>query len=177
MPYYLTNVAELPYPHTMGERPHQDGTRSNCPLALEAVLRTHGQHPGQHGYRELFTDAAISERRQACDVHAGNWTVVLPAVVAFLAPFPASADTAAISHAARNHEPFATLTAADRRMTLALLSYSDSLRIYTNGRGQRETIGQHRICWARTAGVRALPVWFDATTVRPPHEATILQRG
>lgn len=101
----------------------------------------------------------------------------LPGVVAFLGPFPASADTVAISHAARDHEPFAALAAADRRLRLALLSYSDSLRIYTSGHGQRETIGQHRICWARSAGVRALPVWFDAATVRPPRDATILQRG
>ena len=108
MPYYLTSVAELPYPHTMGERSHRDGTRSNCPLALEAVLRTLGQHPGQDGSRELFTNDAIS-------------------------------------HAALNHAPFANLTAADRRLTLALLSYSDSLRIYTNGHGQRETIGQRAL--------------------------------
>ncbi|WP_395311299.1 hypothetical protein V4U86_11355 [Mycobacterium sp. AMU20-3851] len=50
-------------------------------------------------------------------------------------------------------------------------------RVYTNGHGEHETIGQHRICWARTASVRALPVWFDATTVQPPRGATILQRG
>src|SRR6476660_7408083 len=87
MPYYLTSVAELPYPHTMGERPHRDGTRSNCPLALEAVLRTVGQHPGQDGYRELFTNAAISERRRSWGVHAGEWTVVLPTVAAFREPF------------------------------------------------------------------------------------------
>lgn len=103
--------------------------------------------------------------------------MVLPAVTAFLEPLPASADTAAISHAARNHAPFAELTAADRRLALALLSYSDSLRVYTNGHGQRETIGQQRICWARAAGVCALPVWFDATTVRPPRDAVLLQRG
>ncbi|HEX7824707.1 MAG TPA: hypothetical protein VF477_07400 [Mycobacterium sp.] len=177
MPYYLTNTAELPYPHAMGERPREDGTRSNCPLALEAVLRRSGQHPGQHGYRELFTNDAVSERRRACDVHAGNWTAVLPAAAGFLEPFPASADTAAISHAARNYPPFASLSPADRRLTLALLSYSDSIRVYTNGHGQRETVGQHRICWARTAGVSALPVWFDASTVHPPRSAVLLQLG
>jgi hypothetical protein len=120
------------------------------PLQLPARainrIRTRGGHPGHDGYRELFTNPAISERRQACYIHTGNWTVVLPAVIAFLEPFPASADTAAISHAARNHEPFADLTTADRRLALALLSYSDSLRIYTNGHDRRETIGQHRIC-------------------------------
>ncbi|BBY29955.1 hypothetical protein GCM10023114_44410 [Mycolicibacterium sediminis] len=79
--------------------------------------------------------------------------------------------------AARDHEPFVTLTAADRLLTLAPLSCGDSLRVYSNGHGQRETIGQHRICWACTASVRALPVWFDATTVQPPRAATILQRG
>jgi hypothetical protein len=78
---------------------------------------------------------------------------------------------------ARNHAPFADLTAADRRLTLALLSYSDSLRVYTNGHGQRETTAQQRICWAHTAGVCALPVWFDATTVRPSRDAVLLQRG
>ncbi|WP_163799104.1 hypothetical protein [Mycolicibacterium sediminis] len=57
------------------------------------------------------------------------------------------------------------------------MSCGDSLRVYSNGHGQRETIGQHRICWACTASVRALPVWFDATTVQPPRAATILQRG
>jgi len=41
--------------------------------------------------------------------------------------------------------PFANLTAAHRRLTLALLSYSDSLRVYTNGHGQRETIGQRAL--------------------------------
>ncbi len=52
MPYYLTDMAELPYPHTMGERPHQDGTRSNCPLALETVIRTFGEHPGHEGFKQ-----------------------------------------------------------------------------------------------------------------------------
>ncbi|WP_170292435.1 hypothetical protein [Mycolicibacterium grossiae] len=49
--------------------------------------------------------------------------------------------------------------------------------MYVNGQGERETIGQHRICWARTAGIAAVPVWFDATTVAPPCDATLLQRG
>lgn len=177
MPYYLTPVAELPYPHTMGERPHQDGTRSNCPLALASVIRTFGEHPGQDGYRALFTSDAISAGRRLCDVHSGDWTVVLPAVTTFLEPFPASADTAAIAHAARSHAAFANFVPADRLLTLALLSYGDSLRIYVNGHGHRETIGQHRICWARTAGVSALPLWFDANTVRPSRDAVLLQRG
>lgn len=177
MPYYLTSVAELPYPHTMGERPHPDGTRSNCPLALEAVIRTLGDHPGQGGYRALFAREDIAVRRRSCDVHAGDWSVILPAVTAFLEPFPVSADTATIASAARDHPPFAALDLADRRLALALLSYSDSLRVYVNGHGHRETIGQHRICWARTAGIGAIPVWFDATTVAPPRDATLLQRG
>lgn len=58
-----------------------------------------------------------------------------------------------------------------------VLSYSDSLRVYVNGQGQRETTSQHRICWARTAGIAAVPVWFDATTVASPRDATLLQRG
>ncbi|KUH85959.1 hypothetical protein [Mycobacterium sp. GA-1999] len=57
------------------------------------------------------------------------------------------------------------------------LSYSDPLRIYISGHGHRETIGQHRICWARTADVSAVPVWFDASTVCPPRYAVLLQRG
>jgi hypothetical protein len=177
VPYYLTPVAALPYPHTMGERPHQDGTRSNCPLALESVIRTYGQHPGQDGYRALFANDAISARRRLCDVHSGDWAVVLPAVTTFLEPFPATADTAAIAHAARSHMGFANFLSADRRLTLAPLSCSDSLRVYVNGHGHRETIGQHRICSARTAGVLALPVWFDASTVRPARGAVLLQRG
>ncbi len=49
---------------------------------------------------------------------------------------------------------------------------SSSLRAYKHAarRSQLprhgETIGQHRICWARTAGVSALPVWFDGSTVQ-----------
>jgi hypothetical protein len=46
-----------------------------------------------------------------------------------------------------------------------------------SGHGHRETIGQHRIRWARTAGVSAVPVWFDASTVCPPRDAVLLQRG
>ena len=68
--------------------------------------------------------------------------MVLPAVTALLQPFPVTTDTAAVAHAARHHAPFAGVAAADRRLTLALLSYSDSLRIYSSGHGQRETIGQ-----------------------------------
>lgn len=107
----------------------------------------------------------------------GDWTAVLPAVTTFLVPFPASADTAAIAHAARSHAAFANFFPADRRRTLALLNYSDSLRVYIDGHGHRETIGQHRIRWARTAGVPALPVWFDANTVQPSRDAVLLQRG
>ena len=132
---------------------------------------------GQDGYRALFANDAISERRRACDVHAGDWTVVLTEVATVLQPFPASADTTAISHAARNHAPFANLTPADRRLTLALLSYSDSLRVYTTVTASGNRFGQHRICWARTAGVAALPMWFDAGTVHPPRTAVLLQLG
>ena len=65
----------------------------------------------------------------------------------------------------------------DRRLALALLSYSDSLRIYTTVHGHREAIGQHRICAARTAGVTHLPVSYDSRSPRPPAAATLLQRG
>ncbi|MEN4478218.1 hypothetical protein [Mycolicibacterium cosmeticum] len=76
-----------------------------------------------------------------------------------------------------SHPSFASLDPADRRLALALLSCSDSLRVYVNGQRQCETIGQHRICWARTADIAAVSVWFDATTVAPPRDATLLQRG
>ncbi|BBY46609.1 hypothetical protein MARA_00390 (plasmid) [Mycolicibacterium arabiense] len=177
MPYYLTDVAELPYPHTMGERPHQDGRPSNCPLALSRVLRTTSAHPGQDGYRELFTDTAIAERRQVCDVHAGDWAAVLPAVTAFLEPFPPTADPTAI-YRARKEDPRVTgLARADRILAQALLNTHDPIKYFLNAHGHLESIGQHRICWARTAGVAAVPVWFDASTVRPPRTAALMQRG
>jgi hypothetical protein len=177
MPYYLTSVAELPYPHTMGERPRQDGARSNCPLALEAVLRTAGQHPGQDGYRELFTTDAIAERRRTCDVHAGDWTVVLPAVTAFLEPFPAAADPASIYLARKEDPRVAGLATADRILAQALLNTHDPIKYFVNAHGRLESNGQHRICWARTAGITALPVWFDTSTAHPPRTAVLLQRG
>lgn len=161
----------------MGERPRQDGTRSNCPLALERLIRTLGEHPGQAGYRELFTDAAIAKRRQACDVHAGDWTVVLPAVTAFLEHFPVSADPTEI-YLARIGDPRITdLATADRILAQALLNTHDPIKYFINGHGQLESIGQHRICWARTAGVPALSVWFDTSTALPPRTAVLLQRG
>jgi hypothetical protein len=54
-----------------------------------------------NGYRELFTNDAISERRRSCDVDAGDWTMVL--LTSFLESFEANADTTAISHAAGSH--------------------------------------------------------------------------
>lgn len=177
MTYYLVDITELPYPHTMGERPQQDGTRSNCPLALERLIRILGEHPGQAGYRELFADADIAKRRQACDVHAGDWAVTLPAVSAFLERFPATADPTEI-YLARKEDPRITgLATADRILAQALLNTHDPIKYFINAHGQLESIGQHRICWARTAGVPALPVWFDASTAHPPRNAVLLQRG
>jgi hypothetical protein len=145
---------------------------------LRRTLRKrHDWSPGHEGYRELFTDQALLQRARHCDVHQGEWAVVLPAVTAFLATIPAAADTLAISQAARNDPRFDTLAVEDRRLALALLSYSDSLRIYTTVHGHREAIGQHRICAARTAGVTHLPVWYDNRSPRPPAIATPLQRG
>ncbi len=184
VPYYLVDVAELPYPHAMGTRPRIEGARvreSNCPLALSTLRRTLGLpstwSPGQDGYRELFTANAVDNRRQSCDVHQGDWAVVLPAVTAFLEPFPATADTAFISRAAREDSRLHNLARADRRLALALLSYSDSLRVYTTAQGHQEANGQHRICWARTAGVAFLPLWYDDHAPRPPRTAVLLQRG
>ena len=177
MAYYLTSAAELPYPHTMGERFHQDGTRSNCPLALTRLMRTTGTHPGQDGYRQLFSEPTVASHRQTCDVHAGDWAVVLPVVEAFLAPFPAATDPDVIFRA-RNEDPRITgLATADRMLARAVLNTHDPIKYFVNAQGQLESIGQHRICWARTAGVSALPVWFDGNTVRPPRDAVLLQRG
>ena len=132
--------------------------------------------PRPAGYRELFTDEALLLRARNCDVHQGDWAVVLPVVAAFLAAIPAAADTLTIARAARSDPRFDSLSADDRRLALALLSYSDSLRIYTTVHGHREAIGQHRICAARTAGVTHLPVWYDSRSPRPPAAATLLQR-
>ncbi|MCH9729770.1 MAG: hypothetical protein K0U84_08875 [Actinomycetia bacterium] len=184
MAYYLVDLSDIPYPHSMGMRDRiKDGQviRSNCPLALTTLRRRAGQSsswsPGQAGYRELFTDATLTASRKGCDVHQGDWAVVLPAVSSFLEPFPASGDTDTIARAAREEAHFDSLTKDDRRLALALLSYTDALRIYLNGQGNLETIGQHRICWARTAGVPALPLWFDERSPRPPRTAELLQRG
>jgi len=98
-------------------------------------------------------------------------------VRASLSPIPAAADTLAIARAARADPRFDALTREDRRLALALLSYSDSLRIYTTVHGHREAVGQHRICAARAAGVTHLPVWYDERSPQPPATATLLQRG
>lgn len=178
MPYYLVDITDLPYPHAMGMR----GEHSNCPFAISTLRRTLNKptdwSPGHEGYRHLFTDGALLQHARVCDVHEGDWTVVLPVVTAFLAPIPAGADTTlVISRAAREDARFDALTRTDRRLALALLSYSDSLRIYTTIHGHREAIGQHRICAARTAGVTGLPVWYDERSPRPPTTATLMQRG
>jgi hypothetical protein len=176
VPYYLVDITELPYPHGMGTR----GEHSNCPFAISTLRRRlrkpNNWSPGPAGYRELFTDEALLLRARNCDVHQGDWAVVLPVVAAFLAAIPAAADTLSIAQAARSDPRFDSLSVDDRRLALALLSYSDSLRIYTTVHGHREAIGQHRICAARTAGVTHLPVWYDSRSPRPPAAATPLQR-
>lgn len=177
MPYYLTSVAELPYPHTMGDRPRPDGRPSNCPLALTRLMRTTGAHPGQDGYRQLFSDPTIASQRQTCDVHTGNWAVVLPAAEAFLAPYPATADPLDIYHARNEDSRITALAEDDRRLARAVLNTIDPIKYFVNVHGQLQSIGQHRICSARTTAVSAVPVWFDATTVRPPRDAVLLQRG
>lgn len=177
MPYYRVATAELPYPHAMGDRTQAGRPPSNCPLALSRLLRTRGEHPGQDGYRDLFDDPAVTHRRQACDVHAGDWAVVLPIVEAFLAPYPATADPDEI-YWARDEDPRITsLATADRMLARALLNTHDPIKYFVNGRGRLESSGQHRICWARTADLSAVPVWFAANTVQPPRTATLLQRG
>ena len=129
MAYYLVDITELPYPHGMGAR----GEHSNCPFAISTLRRTLRKpihwSPGPQGYRELFNDEALLLRARNCDVHQGDWAVVLPAVVAFLAAIPAAADTLTIAHAVRSDPRFDSLTPDDLRLALALLSYSDSLPI------------------------------------------------
>ena len=85
-------------------------------------------------------------------------------MTAFLEPFPATADTAFISRAAREDSRLHNLARADRRLALALLSYSDSLRVYTTAQGHQ-------------AGVAFLPLWYDDHAPRPPRTAVLLQRG
>jgi hypothetical protein len=176
MPYFLVDLTDLPYPHAMGHRTPPGQAGSNCPLALQRLIHTLGQHPGQDGYRALFADPAIAERRRACDVHAGDWAEVLPAVTAFLEPFPATADPIKILHARKEDPRITDLATADRILAQALLNTHDPIKYFINGRGQ-QSIGQHRICWARTAGVAALPVWFDTSTAPPPRTAVLLERG
>ena len=48
---------------------------------------------------ELFTDEALLLRARNCDVHQGDWAVVLPVVMAFLSAIPATADTLTRSYA------------------------------------------------------------------------------
>ena len=79
-----------------------------------------------------------------------------------------AADTLTISHAARNDPRFDALAFEDRLLSLALLSYSDSLHVYITVHGHRQAIGQHRICAARTAGVTHLPVSYDRRSQSPP---------
>jgi hypothetical protein len=133
--------------------------------------------PAMRAIASCSTNEALLLRARNCDVHQGDWAVVLPVVVAFLAAIPAAAATLTIAHAARSDPRYDSLTPDDRRLALALLSYSDSLRIYTTVHGHREAIGRHRICAARTAGVTHLPVWYDRRSPRPPAAATLLQRG
>lgn len=92
---------------------------------------------------------------------------MVTAGTAFSSRSPASALTAFIYHAAQLRARRQPHPEADCR--LAMLSYSDSLRIYTNGDGRRETIGQHCICWARTACVSAL--LCGSTAARHVHPA------
>lgn len=176
MPYFLVDLADLPYPHGMGQRPHPDGTDSNCPLALQRLVHALGQHVGQDDYRALFADPAIAERRRACDVHTGDWAEVLSAVTAFLEPF-AAAVVPAVIHRARKEDSRITGLATDERiLAQALLNTVDPIRVNVID-GRLRSIGQHRICSARTAGVAAVPVWFDSTTATPPRSAVLLQRG
>jgi hypothetical protein len=102
---------------------------------------------------------------------------VLPAVQGFLAPYPATADPRVIYHSCDDDPRITGLDNADRHLARALLHADEPINYYVNGHGQLELVGQHRVCWARTAGVAAVPVWVGTGTVRPPRGAVLLQRG
>ncbi|NTY63040.1 hypothetical protein FEG63_26270 [Mycolicibacterium sphagni] len=119
----------------------------------------------------------IASRRAACDVHAGDWAVVLPVVIAFLARCRATADPNAISQARRDDRHITSLAPPEFRLAQSLLNTRDPIKYWNNRHGHYEANGLHRICWARTAGIPAVPVWFDNTTARPPSDAVLLQRG
>jgi hypothetical protein len=103
--------------------------------------------------------------------------VALPAVTALLERFPATADPTEI-HWARIEDPRITdLATADRILAQAPLNTHDPIKYFITSHGQLESIGQHRICWARTVGVAALPVWFDRSTAHPPRTAVLFKRG
>ena len=92
--------------------------------------------------------------------------------VVVLAAIPAADDTLTIAHAARNDPRFDSLAAEDRRLALALLSYSDSLRIYTTVLGTARPSAS--TAFARPARP-ASPTYRCGTTAaprarqRPPH--------
>jgi hypothetical protein len=158
VPYYRIDINELPYPHGMGTR----GERSNCPFAITKLRRTlrkpNQWSPGPAGYRGFFTDQALLLRARSCDVHQGDWSLVLPAVTDFLATIPAAADTLAISQAARKRP---TVRHAGRRGPPPGIGTAELQRLATHLHDRarhREAIGQHRICAARTAGATHLPV-------------------
>lgn len=178
MAYYLIRVDELPYPHAMGVRWPEMGGPSNCPMELAQLKAVLGTDPGQDGYRELFGDPAMVGRRQSCHVHEGDWTIVLATVQNFLAPFPATADPVVIEHASLDDPRIAGLAEADRRLARSLVHAREHIKYVVKRSGSAVLdSGQHRTCWARTAEVAAMPVWFDAATAAPPRDAVLLQRG
>ena len=101
---------------------------------------------------------------------------MLPAVSAFLEPFAAAADPAVIHRARKEDSRITGLATDERILAQALLNTLDPIRVNVID-GRRRSIGQQRICSARTAGVAAVPVWFDATSATPPRSAVLLQRG
>lgn len=178
MAYYLIRVNELPYPHSMGARWPEVGGPSNCPIELAQLKPILHSDPGQDGYRELFRDPAMIRRRQSCHVHQGDWTIAIPTVQNLLAPYPATTDPVVIEHASLDDPRIAGLADPDRCLARSLVHAREHIR-YGVGRSGSVVLdsGQHRTCWARTAGVAAVPVWFDTKTVAPPRDAVLLQRG
>jgi len=134
------------------------------PATQGALTAASGERPL---WRELPSSFVIAEEDRNIPM----------ALQRFMAERAGAQRTLAIpgaSHAVAVSQPQAT---ADLILAQALLNTHDPIKYFINGHGQLESVGQHRICWARTAGIAALPVWFDTSTAHPPRTAVLLQRG
>lgn len=162
MPYRVVPIEEVPFPHKMGERPEDPG----CPFQLDVLRRRFGRDrhwtPDPQVYEALYRDPAVLERARACGVHRGDWRTVLPVVEAFIGALDSDTDPYEIEARARTACGIVGLGEDDRRLALSLFRPGHQIRIIVDPNGFRFTIGQHRVCAARTAGVDRLPVWEEA---------------